>query len=357
MIKLFTFVALLLTTSLLPFNAAGTENKNNILNKINSLPMCFSGKTVSKSGYTVQRQYCWQFKEKNNIYYAAILFEDYPEGIHSDSQRFLSLFMVWKNGKIYYRRVIENDPDHIKITGCKMESSSNGKIYLVLNYDFSPYYQDSFTDTDGKFRIAVPVTGHLHASIEDFESLPIGNLKIKNGEARAAIFPQPSPNLGYCTETDNYRRKNPVYQIVFPHCYVVKNENHTFHIALIDRQHEDLLTVYVWKDRKPHSVYLLDHYEQFYSTPDRMKIKSGPGATRLGKTPEGKHMSIPVWEGIFLRYALNNRFSRPTSEFAPSTAYYKHNYITIKLKNSGIYDMRKQRFDWGFTYSSQLNVK
>ena len=357
MTKLFTFVALLLTTSLLPFNAAGTENKNNILNKINSLPMCFSGKTVSKSGYTVQRQYCWQFKEKNNIYYAAILFEDYPEGIHSDSQRFLSLFMVWKNGKIYYRRVIENDPEHIKITGCKMESSSNGKIYLVLNYDFSPYYQDSFTDTDGKFRIAVPVTGHLHASIEDFESLPLGNLKIKNGEARAAIFPQPSPNLGYYTETDNYRRKNPVYQIVFPHCYVVKNENHTFHIALIDRQHEDLLTVYIWKDRKPHSVYLLDHYEQFYSTPDRMKIKSGPGATRFGKTPDGKHMSIPVWEGIFLRYAVNNRFSRPTSEFAPSTAYYKHNYITIKLKNSGIYDMRKQRFDWGFTYSSQLNVK
>ena len=56
MIKLFTFVALLLTTSLLPFNAAGTENKNNILNKINKLPMCFSGMTVSKSGYTVQRQ-------------------------------------------------------------------------------------------------------------------------------------------------------------------------------------------------------------------------------------------------------------------------------------------------------------
>lgn len=352
--KLFTFAVMLLATGLTSLHA--TE-KHTILNKINSLPMCFSGKTVSKSGYTVQRQYCWQFKEKNNIYYAAILFEDYPEGIHSDSQRFLSLFMVWKNGKIYYRRVIENDPDHIKITGCKMESSSNGKIYLVLNYDFSPYYQDSFTDTDGKFRIAVPVTGHLHASIEDFESLPIGNLKIKNGEARAAIFPKPSPNLGYCTETDNYRRKNPVYQIVFPHCYVVKNENHTFHIALIDRQHEDLLTVYVWKDRKPHSVYLLDHYEQFYSTPDRMKIKSGPGATRFGKTPEGKHMSIPVWEGIFLRYAVNNRFSRPTSEFAPSTAYYKHNYITIKLKNSGIYDMRKQRFDWGFTYSSQLNVK
>ena len=352
--KLFTFAVMLLATGLTSLHA--TE-KHTILNKINSLPMCFSGKTVSKSGYTVQRQYCWQFKEKNNIYYAAILFEDYPEGIHSDSQRFLSLFMVWKNGKIYYRRVIENDPDHIKITGCKMESSSNGKIYLVLNYDFSPYYQDSFTDTDGKFRIAVPVTGHLHASIEDFESLPIGNLKIKNGEARAAILPQPSPNLGYCVETDTYRRKNPVYQIVFPHCYVVKNENHTFHIALIDRQHEDLLTVYVWKDRKPHSVYLLDHYEQFYSTPDRMKIKSGPGATRFGKTPEGKHMSIPVWEGIFLRYAVNNRFSRPTSEFAPSTAYYKHNYITIKLKNSGIYDMRKQRFDWGFTYSSQLNVK
>ena len=121
MIKLFTFVALLLTTSLLPFNAAGTENKNNILNKINNLPMCFSGTTVRESDYTVQKPYCWQFKEKNDIYYAAILFEDYPEGISSASQRFLSLFMIWKNGKIYYRQVIENDPEHIKITGCKME--------------------------------------------------------------------------------------------------------------------------------------------------------------------------------------------------------------------------------------------
>ena len=352
--KLFTFTVFLLITCLLPLNATSTETPSNILNKINKLPMCFSGMTVSKSGYTVQRQYCWQFKEKNNIYYAAILFEDYPEGIFPDSQRFLSLFMVWKNGKIYYRRVIENDPEHIKITGCKMEPSSDGKIYLVLNYDFSPYFKDSFTDTDGKFRIAVPVTGHLHASIEDFESLPIGNLKIKNGEARAAIFPQPSPNLGYCTETDNYRRKNPVYQIVFPHCYVVKNEDHIFHIALVDRQHEDLLSVYIWKDRQPHSVYLLDHYEQFYSTPDRMKINSGPGATQSGKTPDGKYISIPVWEGIFLRYAVNNHFSRADKEYAPSTSYYKYNYLTIKLKNPGTYDMRKQRFDWGFEYSSRL---
>ena len=238
-----------------------------------------------------------------------------------------------------------------------MEPSSNGKIYLVLNYDFSPYFEDTFTDTDGKFRIAVPVTGHLHASIEDFESLPIGNLKIKNGEARAAIFPQPSPNLGYCTETDNYRRKNPVYQIVFPHCYVVKNEDHIFHIALVDRQHEDLLSVYIWKDRKLHSVYLLDHYEQFYSTPDRMKIKSGPGATRLGKTADGKFMSSSVWEGIFLRYTLNNYLGGSGSENAPSTSYYKHNYITIQLKNTGTYDMRKQRFECGFEYNPQLNEK
>ena len=352
--KLFTLAVMLLATGLTSLHA--TE-KHTIFNKINRLPMPFTAGTVSESGYTVHKPYFWQFKVENDIYHAAIIFEDYPEGICSDSQRFLSLFMVWKNGQVYYRRVIENDPNHIRITNCKIEPDSAGKIYLVLNYNFKPYYEDTFTGIEGKCSVNLPVAGHLNASITDFEALPIGDLQIKNGEARASILPQPSPNLGYCVETDTYRRKNPVYQIVFPHCYVVKNENHTFHIALIDRQHEDLLTVYIWKDRKPHSVYLLDHYEQFYSTPDRMKIKSGPGATRLGKTPEGKHMSIPVWEGIFLRYALNNRFSRPTSEFAPSTAYYKHNYITIKLKNSGIYDMRKQRFDWGFTYSSQLNVK
>ena len=74
----------------------------------------------------------------------------------------------------------------------------------------------------------------------------------------------------------DYRHKYPLYQIVFPHCYVVKNGNHTFHIALIDRQHEDLLTVYIWKDGKQHSMYLLDNYDQFDSTPDRMNIKSGP---------------------------------------------------------------------------------
>ena len=68
MTKLFTFTVFLLITCLLPFNATSTETPSNILNKINKLPMCFSGKTVSKSGYTVQRQYCWQFKEKNDIY-------------------------------------------------------------------------------------------------------------------------------------------------------------------------------------------------------------------------------------------------------------------------------------------------
>ena len=350
MTKLFTFVALLLTTSLLPFNAAGTENKNNILNKINSLPMCFSGKTVSKSGYTVQRQYCWQFKEKNNIYHAAILFEDYPEGIHSDSQRFLSLFMVWKNGKIYYRRVIENDPEHIKITAWELSKSSD-KIYLSLDYDFQPYFTDVFTSQKSKCNIVLPVTGHLHASIADFDKLPIGNLTIKNGVAKS---PGPPEKEEPADGNWDYRHKYPLYQIVFPHCYVVKNGNHTFHIALIDRQHEDLLTIYIWKDGKQHSMYLLDNYDQFDSTPDRMKINSGPGATRSGKTPDGKYISIPVWEGIFLRYVVNNYFGRPDSEFAPSTSYYKHNYLTVKLKNPGTYDMRKQRFNWGVEYSPRL---
>ena len=72
------------------------------------------------------------------------------------------------------------------------------------------------------------------------------------------------------------------------------------------------------------------YYEQFYSTPDRMKINSGPGATQSGKTPDGKYISIPVWEGIFLRYAVNNHFSRADKEYAPSTSYYKHNYLTFK---------------------------
>ena len=128
---------------------------------------------------------CWRLTEKStdDIYHAAIIFENYPEGIHSSSMSFRSLFMVWKNGKIYYRRVIENDPHHIKITSCKIAPSSNGQIYLVLNYDFTPIYKDSFTDTDGMYKIVMPLTGHPHAQIEDFELLPIGNLKIKNGAA------------------------------------------------------------------------------------------------------------------------------------------------------------------------------
>ena len=350
MIKLFTFVALLLTTSLLPFNAAGTENKNNILNKINSFPITFSGTTAAQNGFSVQKPYFWQFKEKNDVYDAAIIFEVYPEEIYPGSQRFLSLFMVWKNGKIYYRRVIENDPDHIKITSCKMEPISDGKIYLVLNYDFRPDYRDSFTDTNGKCSISVPLTGHLNASIEEFESLPIGELLIKNGIAKVPRSPEkeePADGNWF------YRHKYPLYQIVFPHCYVVKNGNHTFHIALVDRQHEDLLTVHIWKDRKPHSVYLLEHYDRFDSTPDRMKIESGPGSIRIKITTDGKFMSIPVWDDIFLRYVVNNYFSRSASEFAPSTKYYKHNYLTINLKKSGTYDMRKQRFDWGFEYIPQ----
>ena len=85
-----------------------------------------------------------------------------------------------------------------------------------------------------------------------------------------------------------------------------------------------------------------------------MKINSGPGATRIGKTPDGKYISIPVWKGIFLRYAVNNHFSRADKEYAPATSYYKHNYLTIKLKNHGTYDMRKQRINWGGEYSPCL---
>ena len=364
MTKLFTFAAVMLASCLLPLQAEeimakwsadkpGIKADKTILEKISRMIMPFSGKMVNKSGYTVQSPHFWEIKEGKDVYHAAVIFENYPDGIHSDSQRFLSLFMVWKNGRIHYRRVIENDPEHIKITAWEL-SKSSGTIYLSLDYDFRPYFTDTFTSQKSKCSIVLPVTGHLHASIADFDNLSIGNLTIKNGVARAKILPQPSPDLGYCTETDNYRRKNPVYQIVFPHCYVVKNDNHTFHIALVDRQQEDLLAVYIWKDRKQHSVYLLDHYEQFYSTPDRMKINSGAGATRIGKTSDGKFMSIPVWEGIFLRYVVNNYFGRATKENAPSTSYYKHNYLTIELKNPGTYDMRKQQFDQGFVYSRQL---
>ena len=84
-----------------------------------------------------------------------------------------------------FRTLPENDPHHIKITSCKIDPSSNGQIYLVLNYDFTPIYKDSFTDTDGKCKIVMPLTGHPHAQIEDFELLSIGNLKIKNGAASA----------------------------------------------------------------------------------------------------------------------------------------------------------------------------
>ena len=371
--KHFVFAAVMLTACLTPLksevilakwsadkSSAKTDEKSmtpaqqKLLNKINSLPLPFTAGNVDHSKFFVQAPHRWQIKEGNDIYHAAILFEKYPEGIHSDSQRFLSLFMVWKNGRIYYRQVIENDPERIEITAWEL-SKSFGKIYLKLDYDFRPYFTDTFTSQKSKCSIVVPVTGHLHASIADFEGLPIGNLTIKNGEARAKILPQPSPDLGYCDETNTYRRKNPVYQLVFPHCYMVKNEDHTFHIALVDRQQEDLLAVYIWKDRKPHSVYLLDHYEQFYSTPDRLKMKSGPGATRTVETSDGQYITIPVWDGIFLRYVINNTcYGNRWEDGTPSSEYYKYNNVTIHLKNSGTYDMRKQQFDQGFVYSPEL---
>lgn len=65
-------------------------------------------------------------------------------------------------------------------------------------------------------------------------------------------------------------------------------------------------------------------------------------------------LNPPVWDSIFLRYVINSYFSRPDSEYAPSTSYYKHNYLTIELKNPGTYDMRKQQFRKDFEYSPKL---
>ena len=109
--------------------------------------------------------------------------------------------------------------------------------------------------------------------------LPIGNLTIKNGKVCAT---RPPDNEKPADGSWDYRHKYAAYQIVFPHCYVVKNENHTFHTALIDRQHEDLLTFCIWKDRKLHAVYLLDHYDPAHSSPDRMKIESDQKKVLLG---------------------------------------------------------------------------
>ncbi len=353
--KFFVSATVMLTVCLMTLGAADIKSTQDVLERIAALPMPFTSGTVAQSGYTVQKPYFWQLNIRNDVYHVAIMFEDYPEGIRSDSQRFLSLFMVWKNGQVYYRQIIENDPNHIKITSCKIESGYGGSMYLVLDYDFNPYFEDNFISPDGKYHLSLPVTGYQHASIEDFESLPIGKLMIKSGEARANILPVPDPQKATFSEEYDYRYKNPVYQIVFPHCYVVKDEKHTFHIALIDRQHEDLLTVYIWKDRKLYSVYLLDHYKRFYSTPDRMKIVSGAGAIRLAKTPDGKYSSKSVWESIFLRYTVNNYFGRPDREYAPSSRYHKYNTITVKLKNPGTYDMRKQQFGKGFSYTPELN--
>ncbi|MBE6381298.1 MAG: hypothetical protein E7047_10260 [Lentisphaerae bacterium] len=77
--KLFTFAFLLLAIGSVTLKAAEAENQSNILDKINSLPMYFGGKTVSKSGFTVQTPYFWQFKEKNDIYHAAIIFGYCPK--------------------------------------------------------------------------------------------------------------------------------------------------------------------------------------------------------------------------------------------------------------------------------------
>ena len=336
--KLWIFIALLFAACLSTLKISHIKGQQNILDKINNLPMPFTSRTVALSGYTVQKPYFWQFKVKNDIYHAAVIFEDYPNGVCSASQRFLSLFMVWKNGKVYYRQVIENAPDHIKITSCKQRGQSDGNIYLFLNYDCTPYFVDELDDDfispvrDSKYRIELPVTEHWHASIEDFESLPIGNLTIKNGKVCAT---RPPDNEKPADGSWDYRHKYVAYQIVFPHCYVVKNENHTFHAALIDRQHEDLLTFCIWKDRKLHAVYLLDHYDPAHSSPDRMKIES-----------DQKKGIVRV------RYTITNEFyGKPSSE------YYKYNRIVIDLQNSGTYDMRKQEYNKCFTHSPQLKEK
>ena len=336
--KFWIFIALLFAACLTTLKVSHIKGQQDILDKINNLPMPFTSWTIAQCGYTVQKPYFWQFKVKNDIYHAAVIFEDYPDGVCSASERFLSLFMVWKNGKIYYRQVIENAPDHIKITSCKQSGQSDGNIYLFLNYDCTPYFVDELDDDfispvrDSKYRIKLPVTKHWHASIEDFESLPIGNLTIKNGKACAT---RPPDNEKPADGNRDYRHKYAAYQIVFPHCYVVKNENHTFHTALIDRQHEDLLTFCIWKDRKLHAVYLLDHYDPAHSSPDRMKIES-----------DQKKGIVRV------RYAITNEFyGKPSSE------YYKYNRIVIDLQNSRTYDMRKQEYNKCFTHSPLLKEK
>jgi hypothetical protein len=350
--------AVLLTSCMIPLNAAETlaewsadktpdkpmsQRHQTILDKINQLPMPLTAGTVEQSKFTVQAPHFWQIKIKNDIYHAAILFEDYPSGIYSSSMRFVSLFVVWKNGQPCFRQVIENNPEQINISSWELYQSY-GDIALSLNYDLDPHLDDRFTKQLNKCSANLPVNGQLHADIKEFDSLVIDGLTVKNGEARAALLPVPDPEKGSFDEKANYRRKNPLYQIIYPHCYVIIQDGHTYHAALIDRQHEDLLTFCIWKDRKLHSVYLLDHYEQYYSTPDRMKIQTAPGATNYKTKPPR-----PVFESIYIKYAINATFyGNRFDDGNPSSSYYKYNRLTIYLKNPGIFDMRKQQFDRGF---------
>ncbi|MBE6364558.1 MAG: hypothetical protein E7053_02250 [Lentisphaerae bacterium] len=335
--KFFTLAAVMLSLFSISLKA---DEQQDILDTIRNLPLPFTYGNVAQSNYTIKEPYFWQVTVQDDVYHAAIMFENYPDGIHSDSMRFLSLFMVWKNGHPHYRQVIENDPKHIEITDCKLIRHSDSSIYLILNYDFDPYFEDSFNDHERKCNITLSITGHSHASVADFESLAIGDLTIRNGEARAANLPVPDPEKSTFGEQYDYRRQNPVYQIVFPHCYVTKNDGHTFHTALIDCQHENLLAVYIWKDRKLYSVYLLDHYEQFYSTPDRMKIESGAGTYQLTMTsPDGQRLQ-PLWDNIVLRYTVEYHCDCGMNNFY---RYNKYNYVKFYLQRAGIHDMRQQR--------------
>lgn len=322
-----------------------SQAQKEVLRQIYCLPMPFTSKTVAQCDYTVQTPCFWRLKVKKNIYHAAIIFENSPDGIHSSSQRFLALFIVWKNGKVHYRRVIENDPERIKITGWELRKLSDGDVYFVLNYDFEPYFTDSFTNHTGKYQVVLPVSERLHASVEAFDSLTIGKLPFRNGIACATA------RTAKNEEADD-RYKNPVYKIVFPHCYVVKEGSHLFHAALVDRQHEDLLTVYIWKDKKLHSVYLLDHYDRFDFTPDRLKINSGPGSTNVATTP-----STPVFKRIFFRYTIKNSYGSSDAACEPDSSYFKHNFVTVHLKHSGTFDMRKKQFQKGFVYTPLLKEK
>lgn len=306
------------------------KNKNSaaIETKIKTLP-CYPNNTViENSNFAIDSKLAWKIQQDNNIYYAAILFERVLDGIYSDSQAFATIFCVWKNGELYFRHVIEYLPNPIEITNWKLIPDSN-ELKINLEYQIKKITDNGFSFEDDIIHknLRLPVIRENYTALADFENLPLGNFKIKNGVAMDSSKEKTPDELNAMNmdELENYKKNNPKYSLIFPHIIKRKDNNNIYHGALVDFHHNEMLAFCVWKNGKLFAFYPLDYYDSYYSSPYNMKI-----------------FSLPNWKSnsdteFNIKY---NVILNPIISNMPSEKIYKTREISFDMAQERGFDMR-----------------